>query len=53
MKKMLFCLVAMARLRKYCMGGYVVYRDKTLNNLEVKDVLQIMSKSLYLHWSKS
>ena len=45
MEKWLFCLVAMARLKKYCMGGYVVFRDKTLYNLEVKDVLQITSKS--------
>ena len=54
MEKWLFCLVAMAGLGKYCMGGYRVYRDKTLYNLEVfKDVLQITSKSLYLHWAKS
>ena len=33
MGKLLFCLVAMARLGKYCMGGYGVYRDKTLYNL--------------------
>ena len=25
MEKWLFCLVAMARLGKYCMGGYGVY----------------------------
>ena len=41
MGKWLFCLVAMARLGKYCIGGYGVYRDKALYNLEVKDVLQI------------
>ena len=53
MGKWLFCLVAMARLGKYCMGGFGVYRDKTLYNLEVKDILQITSKFLYLHWAKS
>ena len=35
------------------MGGYGVYRDKTLYNLKVKDVLQMTSKSLYLHRAKS
>ena len=34
-------------------GRLWVYRDKTLYNLEVKNVLKITSKSLYLHWAKS
>ena len=44
MEKWLFFLVAMAWLGEYCMGGYGVYRDKTLYNLEVKNVLQMTSK---------
>ena len=44
MEKWLFCLVAVARLGKYYMGGYGVYRDKTLYNLEVKEVLQLCKK---------
>ena len=52
MEKLLFFCATTARLGKYRMGSYGrigVYR-KTLYNLEVKGILQMMSKSLYYHW---